>query len=266
MPWLLTDILSSLPAFALVLFRLAGLFLTAPIYRSTMIPMRIRVALAAVIAVLIFPLVRADVPADATLAMAVVGGVGEMMIGATIGLGIAILALGAELAGMMIGQQAALGLAQVFNPNLETQTSILGQLYSMSFMFVFLLAGGHRATMAAVLDTYQVVPVLSFRFDETIVLLLIELLTASFVLAIRLAGPVLIALLLTETAMGVVSRTIPQLNILTVGFTLRIMMALAVAALALVASKQLLLDAVWDALSLIRSAFGLDPNDLRLVT
>ena len=103
MPWLLTDILSSLPVFALVLFRLAGLFLTAPIYRSTMIPMRIRAALAAVIAVLVFPLVRADIPADVTLVMAVVGGVGEMMIGATIGLGIAILALGAELAGMMIG-------------------------------------------------------------------------------------------------------------------------------------------------------------------
>ena len=266
MPWPLTDILLALPAFALVLFRLSGLFLTAPIFSSTQVPLRIRAALAFVVALLVFPLVRSSVPGDASVAMVLTAGIGELMVGAIVGLGITVLLLGAELAGLIVGQQAALGLAQVFNPNLNTQSSIMSQFYSIAFMFVFLLAGGHRAAMEAVLDTYQAIPLLTFRFDESFVLLFIELLAVSFVMAIRVAGPVLISLFLTETAMGFLSRTIPQLNILTVGFSIRVMTALVVAGVTLVASRSVLLDALWDGVDLIRAAFGLEPTRGAVVT
>jgi flagellar biosynthetic protein FliR len=224
------------------------------------VPIRIRAALAAIIATLIFPLVGSQVPAEASLGMIATAGVGELMIGVTVGLGVSLLLMGAELAGLIVGQQAALGLAQVFNPNLNTESSIMGQLYSIAFMFVFLIAGGHRAALEAVLDTYQVIPLLTFQLDEQALLLLIEILMASFMLAIRVAGPVLIALFLTETSMGFLSRTIPQLNILTVGFSLRVVTALAVAGVAIVASQGLMVDSVWDGLDLIRASFGLEPT------
>lgn len=262
----MADILLALPAFALVLFRLTGLFLTAPIFSSTLVPIRIRAALAAIIATLVFPLVADDVPAEASLGMILTAGVGELMVGVTVGLGVSLLLMGAELAGMIVGQQAALGMAQVFNPSMNTQTSIMAQFYSIAFMFVFLMAGGHRAALEAVLDTYKAVPLLTVQFDESYVLLLVELLMASFMLAIRIAGPVLIALFLTETSMGFLSRTIPQLNILSVGFSLRVMTALAVAGVAIVASRGVMLDAVWNGLDLIRAAFELEPTRRVVVT
>jgi len=131
---------------------------------------------------------------------------------------------------------------------------------------MFLAVGGHRAAMAAVLDTYQVIPLLSFRLDESIILLFVEMLTAAFIVGIRLAVPVTIALFLGALALGFLSRTMPQMNILTVGFLIRVCVALGVAALALSSCQDFLLGAIWDGLELVRLAFGLDPNDLRLMS
>ena len=257
--------MSALPAFALVLVRITGLMLTAPVYASQVIPVRVRVALAVVVAAMIFPLVGGDAPREITPAVAVVGLVGELMIGATIGLALSILISGGEVAGLVVGRQASISLANVFDPARNEQTSIVGQVYTMTLTTMFLIAGGHRATMAALLDTYQAIPLLSFRFDKSVVLLLVEMLSAAFILGIRLAGPVLIALFLLGAAMAFISRTMPQFNVLSVGFTLRVLLGLAVAAVAIGASEQILLDALWNGVETVRTSFGLDPTHSRLV-
>ncbi len=265
MPWLLIDITLALPVYALVLFRISGLMLTAPVYKSRVVPARVRAALTLVVAAMIFPMVRGQAPPNLSLSAALVGGVGEIMIGAIIGLSLTILLMGAEVGGLIVGRQAGLALANVIDPGGNQQASIVGQIYTITLTMLFLLAGGHRATMAALLDTFEVIPLLSFKFEEMFVLLLVEMLAAAFILGIRLAGPVLIALFLMGMALGFLSRTMPQLNILTVGFTLRLLLALAVAALAISACEDLLLGAVWDGVELVRASFGLDPAHTRLV-
>ena len=262
----LVDITLALPVFALVLFRISGLMLTAPVYKSRVIPMRIRAALTLVTAAMIFPLVGMQAPAELSLTAALVGGVGELMIGALIGLSLTVLLMGAEVGGLIVGRQAGVALANVFDPSSNQQGSVVGQVYTITFTLLFLAAGGHRAAMAALLDTFEVIPLLSFAFDEMFVLLLVEMLAAAFILGIRLAAPVLIALFLMGTALAFLSRTMPQFNILTVGFTLRLLLALAVAGLAIGACEDVLLDAIWDGVELVRGAFGLDPTHSRLVS
>lgn len=254
------EILVALPVFALVLFRVSGLVLTAPIYGSKVVPVRIRVALTLAATAMIFPMVKAQAPGDLTLSLAIVGGIGELMIGVTIGLAVSILLMSAEVAGEMVSQQAGISLSEVINPLLDEQSSIIGQIYVIVLSLLFLLAGGHRAVMAALLDTFKVIPLLSFRPGESIVVLFVEMLSSAFIVGIRLAAPVLIALFLSGTALGFLSRTMPQLNILSVGFTLRALITLSVAAIALGACQGLLLDAVWDGLDVIRASFGLAPS------
>ena len=94
----------------------------------------------------------------------------------------------------------------------------------------------------------------------------LETIAVYLILGIRLAGPVLIALFLTGTTMGVLSRTMPQLNILTVGFAVRLMIGLAVAGLSIIACEGFFVDAVWDGVTLVREAFGLDPGSVHLVS
>ena len=265
MPWPLAEILLALPVYALVLFRISGLMMVAPVFASRAIPLRLRAAFTLVLAAMVFPIVRGQAPADVSLATALVGGVGELMIGLSMGLAFSIFMVGAEVAGLLVGRQGGIALGQVFDPTLNQDRSITGQIYAIVLVLVFLLAGGHRAMLAALLDTYRVIPLLSFEFGETIIVLLVEMLAATFMLGIRLAGPVLIALFMTSTAMAFLSRTMPQFNILTVGFTIRVFMAMAVAGLVLGACQDVLLDAIWDAVTLVRSAFGLDPNRTHLV-
>lgn len=259
MPIFGVDIFAALPVFVLILFRLSGLVMTAPLLASDIVPLRVRVGMTMTMALILFPAVHRQAPAEITLSTALVGGVTELAIGATIGLALTILMSGAELAGLMVGQQAGIGLGQVFDPALGGEVSIIGQIYTIVLVFVFLLVGGHRAMIAALLDTFEAIPLLSARFDEPLVLLLAEMLASAFSLAIRLAGPVLVSLFLTTMAMGFLSRTMPQLNIMSVGFQVQILVALGVAGVSLVAMEGLLTDAIWDALDRIRETLGVEP-------
>lgn len=265
MPWQILDIPMWLPVFALVLFRLTGLVAGAPLLSSTVIPIRIRAALVLALAGLTFPLVRSQAPADLGLAILLPALVGEFLIGLTVGLGVTILLTGAEVAGTMVGQQAGIALGEIVNPAFEEPVTVVSQLYSIVLMLVFLIAGGLRALVAAVLDTYQVIPLLKFSMNESYLILLVELLASAMVMGIRLAGPVLIALFVTEAALGFLARTMPQLNVMSVGFTLRVLLAVGMAGVSLALSQELMIGAVQDGMEMIRAGMGLSPAAHRLV-
>jgi flagellar biosynthetic protein FliR len=256
-PWGLLEVPFWFPTFALVLFRLTGLMLVAPIFGSTVIPVRVRAALTGALAVLIFPLVRGDAPVDLSLSEAVVAGIMEGMIGLSIGLGVVLVLLGAEIAGLMVAQQGGLGLSQVYDPTSGDNSNIVSQIFRMVLVMVFLVVGGHRAMFQALLDTYRVIPLGTYSFDASIVTMLIELLSAAFILAIRMGGPTLIALFLAQMALGFLSRTMPQLNILTVGFPVRLMVALGIVGIALSSTGTVLAASILDGLEMIRTQFGL---------
>jgi|CXWL01.1.fsa_nt_gi flagellar biosynthetic protein FliR len=264
MPLPALDILVILPSFALVLFRVSGMVMTAPLYGSPVIPMRIRAALTLALTLVTFPLLRNQLPLAPTIADVLSGAVGELMIGAAIGLALTIMLLAGEVAGTLIGQQAGLVLGEVANPLQEHQASVLGQIYTTVLTLVFLIAGGHRAIIAAVMDTFAIIPVMAMRDTESIVLLLTETLTAAFVTGIRIAGPAMIALFLAAITLAVLSRAMPQLNILTVGFTMKVILALGVAWLALSFCEGLLLQFVADGLDTVRAAFQLPPGRIRI--
>ncbi len=247
-----------LPGYLLVLFRIGGLCVTAPLFGSAMVPRRLRVGLAFVLAAALFPMLASQIRASITFEEALIGVAGETMIGLIIGLAMSIVFVGAELAGSLVGQQAGLSLGQVLNPLLDTETTAIGQLFFIVHLLIFLAIGGQRHLMRALLDTFEVIPLLSFRADQTVVELAAELLSSAFILAIRLAGPVLTALTLTTLALGLLSRAMPQLNVLSIGFTVQILVALLVAALALSLAGDLLVRWILEGLELIRAAFGLN--------
>lgn len=264
MPLPALDIFAVLPSFALVLFRVSGLVMTAPLYSSPVIPIRVRAALALVLTLVTFPLVRNQLPLAPSLADVISGAVGELMIGAAIGLAMTIMLLAGEVAGTLVGQQAGLSLGEVSNPLQDQQASVLGQIYTTVLTLVFLIAGGHRAIIASLMDTFAIIPVMTMRDTQSIVLLLTETLTAAFVIGIRIAGPAMIALFLAAISLAVLSRAMPQLNILSVGFTLNVMMALGVAWLALSFCEGILLEFVVDGLDSVRAAFDLPPARIRM--
>jgi flagellar biosynthetic protein FliR len=254
---LLTRLPLLLPAFALVLGRVAGLMLTAPLFGSEAVPLRVRVGIAFALSLIVFPLVSLRLPADLTFARAVGGSVGELMIGLTMGLALTLPFVGVQAAGMIMGQQAGIGLGEVFNPVMNTDSTVLEDIFFLIALMIFVMIGGHRELVRALLDTFEVLPMLSARENHGALDLLTGLLTSAYGLGLRLAAPVLLALLVSTLVMGFLSRTIPQLNILSVGFGVRAMIALAMAGLAVAALESPFTDSLQEALSGVRLLFGL---------
>jgi len=253
MPFELLELPLMLPGMALVLFRVMGLFLSAPIFSSTAIPRRAKVGFAFVATLMTYPLVQPTLPSDLTMSQALVGVVSEMMIGLAIGFGLSLIFVATQLGALMIAQQGGLALGQIFNPALNSQTTPLGQLLFLVLTGIFLGMNGHVAVVRSLLESFSFVPPLAFRVTPSVVELITGMVTSSFVTAIRLAGPALTALFLVTLSMGFISRTVPQLNILAVGFSIRSTMALLMTAVSLTVMQDLLVDGVVETMDAVNA-------------
>lgn len=237
-------LVTALPVLLLIVTRISGLMLTAPVFSSRAVPRRLKIGLALMIAVLLYPVVSRDAPSDLSLSVVVGGLPGELLIGASMGLILAAIGAGMEFAASVVGQQAGLALAPVYDPTMNEETTPLGQLYGTVFFLAFLLLGGHRALLTALLDTFTITPLMSFSLSLPVAELLARVMTDAIVLAIRLAAPVLLSLLMVTMAMGFVSRTMPQLNVLSVGFSLKAALLLGLCGLTLSLSDDLMASAM----------------------
>jgi flagellar biosynthetic protein FliR len=258
MPWNLVPIYLQLPAFMLVLFRVGGLMFSAPMFGSNVIPIRIKAFFSIAIAIMVFPIVMPDLITELSLGMALIGILGELMIGLMLGFSLTLIFTGVQLGGQIIGQQAGIGLAEVFNPVLDSESTGISQIYFFVAFLIFLAVGGHHALVRAMLDSFATIPVMAYTFDATPVELISTLAKSAYGLSLQVAGPILIALFLTTLSLGFISRTVPQLNILAVGFTIRVMVALFVTAMTIALCQDVLTQKFDEAFAILRDALRLD--------
>jgi len=234
MDWLAQLDVDKFLLFTLVLSRVSGLVATAPIYGGQEVPVHVRALLAFALAVLIAPTqwgVSIQYPGTILNYLVFVGG--ELLVGVSLGLGITILFSGVQLAGEMIGRIGGLMLADVIDPTMGTSVPLFSRFLFLVTMAVFVCIGGHRIVMAGLLDTFQSIPPGSGAPATSIADTFVLLLTQSFQLGIRAGIPVATALLLSTLVMGLISRTLPQLNILMVGFGMNSMLTFGTLALSM---------------------------------
>lgn len=219
MSWLTEYNLQQFLVFALVLTRVSGLAMTAPIYGAQEVPMQIRALISFALAVLIVPTqLGAHFPNPKTLVDLVLILGGELLIGLTLGLGVMILFSGIQLTGQIIGQVSGMTLADVFNPAFDTSIPLLSQMLYMFTLAIYVTVSGHRMLMGGLLNTFATIPPGMGTLSTSLGDASITLLTQSFDLGIRAAAPAIVALLVATLVLGLISRTLPQLNILAIGF------------------------------------------------
>lgn len=219
MNWIFQHYMGQFVIFTLVLSRIGGLMMTAPVYGTAEVPARIRGLLAFALALLITPLqtLKLASPPQTLVDFALLVG-GEILIGVTIGVGITILFSGVQVAGQVISQMSGLQLADVYNPGFDSNVSVFSQLLFYVALGVFVIIDGHRRVMGALLDTFAWLPPGGSGMPDTVTETLTTLISQSFVLGVRAAAPAMAALLLATLVLGLISRTLPQLNIMTLGF------------------------------------------------
>jgi flagellar biosynthetic protein FliR len=153
---------------------------------------------------------------------------GELCFGIAMGLVMSFTFVAAQWAGEMIGQQMGLNISEVFDPQFGGHGSLVGDMYFMLALVVFLAVGGHHAMLNAVWQSFHHLPLLSLGVDKPLVDLLVGLLQTSTVLAVRLAAPMLVTMLVVDLALGLVGRAMPQFNVMQAGMSVRTILGLIV--------------------------------------
>lgn len=247
----MTTLLVHLPAALLVIFRIGGLMLFAPVFGSNIIPVRIRILLAFVLGVALYPVlhsVGAVSPEGLSLDLVSLAPLVaiEVLVGVTIGLIASLPLVAMQMGGLLMGQQMGLGFAMLYNPAMGDDGDVVGQLFFFLALAGFLIVSGHEAIVTAVLHSFGHVPLGAFVFDAGTLTLITGLLLSSFEVALRVAAPVIAIIFLQSIAMGFVSRTVPQLNILSLGFPLRILVGFTVMLGGLVVIAEVGMEAIDD--------------------
>ena len=164
----------------------------------------------------------------------------EFGIGIALGLGLLTVLSSLQLAGQFIDQQTGVSLGEVFNPDFDSSGSLTGALLYLLGTLIFILIGGHLLLITALLDTFQNLPVGYAGVSLPVIELLQALLHQSLVLALQIAAPVLGTMALVGLSMGFLGHTIPQINILVVGFPIRTLVGLLLMLLSLAGIAELM--------------------------
>lgn len=123
-------------------------------------------------------------------------------------------------------------------------------------MMMFLVLGGHRVMFQSLIETFDRVPLGGFTGHGAVVELMVGLLGSMFDLSLRVAAPLLCLIFLQTISLGFIARTVPQMNILTIGFPLRIMAGMSILIVSVVMFEDVFIASMQDAFDRIATLFG----------
>ncbi len=239
-------------AFALVAFRLMGLMAVAPLLGSGRIPMPVKLYFA--VAMTLCLAVAGDLPMPGPLPdspwLLALGLIGEIGFGLVAGMLMSLAFYGARWAGGVAGQQMGFNMAGAFNPQSDMGGNPLGDALFVLTLFIFLSLDGHHDMILGIRQSFAHVPPMSFAMTTDSLDLLVDSLAASGGLALRIAAPVCVSMLVVDLSLGMLGKTIPALNLLSVGLSLRAMIGLLVVISGLAITGGLLADAIGEGLTL----------------
>lgn len=219
--------LSQFVAFALATARLVGLFAVAPMFGHAEVRWTLRIGLAGLLSLLVTT-ASFDTPAVATQVSfaELLGQVAvEAAVGVVLGLGVATVFAGLQLAGQLIDQQTGLALAEILNPNLKMSGSVTGLVLYLLGVTIFLILGGHVLAVTHLLDSFRAVPPGHAVVSASLVGTLQSLVGQSFSLAIQVAAPIVATLTLVTLLAGLANRSLPQFGLFDWVFAGRVLLS-----------------------------------------
>jgi flagellar biosynthetic protein FliR len=243
--------------FTLVLTRTSGLLMATPVMGAQQAPMVVRALISLALAVLIMPSqwsVALPYPGGVLVYVVIIAA--ELLVGLVLGLGITVMIGGMQTAGDMMSRVGSLTLADVLDPTTQASVPLFSQFLGLLSAALFVIIGGHRMLMGGLLDTFRAIPpggcVTAFLGPagstpdllKSLVELFAVLITESFHVGIRAGAPLVAAVLLATLVLGLISRTLPQLNVMVVGFGINALLTFAIFSFSLGAAMLVFQDQI----------------------
>ena len=199
--------------------RILAMLATAPVFDNRTVQRRTRVGLAALIAILMMPLLPAPPVLSSAQAIPVL--IQQILIGVAMGFSMRLVFAAFEMAGDLLGLQMGLAFAQFIDPARGMQTPLIGSFLGVLAMLTFLVIDGHLLVIAAVVQSFELIPIsanLAVVNSQSIAMAG----SIMFMLALQISLPVMAAVLISNIVLGILARAAPQLNVMSIGFSITI--------------------------------------------
>ena len=220
------------PWFLLIFIRILAIIYFFPFLGSQNIPWQAKAGLAGTLSLLLLPLLKPQI-VEFTLWTLVFGILRELLVGMTLGFVIRLVFDGIQLGGQFIGYQMGFAIVNVIDPYSSTQVSIIARFQGLLALLVFLTLNAHYFLISGLIKSFTLVRLSGWVFNGKLAAQLIRLTGGMFVIAIKIAAPVLVTLIFTHIGLALIARTMPQINVFIVGFPLEIGMGFLMLGLAM---------------------------------
>ncbi|HMD73607.1 MAG TPA: flagellar biosynthetic protein FliR [Steroidobacteraceae bacterium] len=200
------------------MLRIGGFVATAPQLSSTAVPGRIKIVMTVALVVLIAPLVPQPVGMSIFSGAGFLCAVKELLIGVAIGMMVQLAFEALTLAGQTAAMTMGLGFATLVDPQHGATTTVVGQLFLVFATLIYLAVNGHLVLLGALSNSFQTLPIGAPNIDRNFLWAVASWGASVFETGLLIALPAVIALVIVNLALGVVTRAAPQLNLFGVGF------------------------------------------------
>lgn len=222
-------ILQSASIYMLIFCRMTAFFVVSPIFSSRGVPNSYKIGLSAIIAVFILLIQGTNqvIPGDLSYLLVVIR---EILVGLLMGYVATLMFMVIQMAGSFIDIQIGFGIVNVLDPISGTSVPVLGNLKYVFATLIFFSMNGHHYLLDAVIRSYNWIPLSNDVFQRiyngNLSEFLITTFSQAFMLAFQMAAPLVVALFLTDVALGFLARTAPQFNVFVIGIPLKIIVGL----------------------------------------
>lgn len=218
---------NGLDVFLLVFVRMTGLFVIAPIFGRRNIPTYFKIGFSFFIALILVNTTAVQtVQYDGSILLYALIAAKEFIVGLSIGFVSYMVFTAIYVAGEIIDMQMGFGIVNVIDPISNIQVPITSNFYFILSMLLLFSVNGHLVIIKALFDSFSTLPLGASVFDASLTDGLLKLFNTVFLTGFKIAAPVVAAILVTDVALGTISRMVPQLNIFVIGMPLKIFMGL----------------------------------------
>ena len=207
----------------LIFVRIMSAFAATPIYSHTSIPTQVKIFISFIIAFIIFSITSpANIAVEFNAWWLFGMAIKEVVVGLIIGFSINLIFYGFNFAGTFIGFDMGLAMAQVMNPIEKTNGNVVGQVIYFMALMIFFIIDGHHYIIRALSYSFQVIPIGEFQGSEAFFELMVKYSASVFIIAVKIASPILVSFFLIHVAEGVLAKMIPQMQVFFVTQPLKI--------------------------------------------
>ncbi len=223
MDLILGQITSKFEVLLLVFVRMTGLFLMSPVFGRQNVPTYFKIGLSLFLSYMVFAnlFLTNHIDPWSFFEFAIIV-FREVMIGFAMGYVITLVFSAIWTAGQLIDTQIGFGIVNTIDPQSSIQVPLMGNLKNLLALLTFFVLDGHHTLIKLIFGSYDLIPLGQATITDSVVTLIVRLFANSFVLALKIALPIIAITFLSEVAFGILVRTVPQMNIFIIGIPIKI--------------------------------------------